>query len=136
MSILELPNELLEEIFRFGAAAITFGLPILCYVFTFGCNDITGCPAPSLLHPKSLSLEQLKSEVAWPENGLLGLASWKATGGVLGYYLFNLLLYVILPGTEVEGTKLSSGGRLKYRFNCTSTHRSLRPLVFSLWWSR
>ncbi|KHN97097.1 C-14 sterol reductase [Metarhizium album ARSEF 1941] len=100
-----------------GAFGISFGLPILVYVFTFACNDISGCPAPSLLSPRSLSLEQLKVEVGWPQNGIWGLASWKATGGVLAYYLLNLILYRVLPATEVDGTVLSSGGRLKYRFN-------------------
>ncbi|KAF3059390.1 Delta(14)-sterol reductase [Daldinia childiae] len=106
----------------FGTAAITFGLPILCYIITFGCNDISGCPAPSLLSPKTLSIEQLKAEVGWPEDGILGLGSWKATGWTLAYYFFSALLYRILPATEVEGSELSSGGRLKYRFNAFSSH--------------
>ncbi|KAI1452044.1 ERG4/ERG24 ergosterol biosynthesis protein [Annulohypoxylon moriforme] len=101
----------------FGAAGITFGLPILCYIFAFACNDVTGCPAPSLLSPKTLSIDQLKAEVGWPEDGFWGLASWEATGWTLAYYLFSALLYRLLPATEVEGTQLSSGGRLKYRFN-------------------
>ncbi|EFY85396.1 Delta(14)-sterol reductase [Metarhizium acridum] len=100
-----------------GAFGISFGLPILVYVFTFVCNDISGCPAPSLLSPRSLSLEQLKIEVGWPQNGIWGLASWEATGAVLAYYLLNLILYRVLPATETDGTVLSSGGRLKYRFN-------------------
>ena len=100
-----------------GAAAISFGLPTLIYIFAFACNDISGCPAPSLLHPKSLDLEVLKKEVGWPENGIKGLVSWEATGWTLAYYLFSALLYRILPGTEIEGTKLANGGRLKYKFN-------------------
>ncbi|KAK0645809.1 delta(14)-sterol reductase like protein [Cercophora newfieldiana] len=100
-----------------GAAAISFGLPILLFTFTFACNDVSGCPAPSLLRPKSLDLEALKIEVGWPEDGIWGLASWRATGWTLGYYLFSALLYRILPGTEVEGTVLANGGRLKYKFN-------------------
>jgi delta14-sterol reductase len=105
----------------FGTAAITFGLPILLYVFTFACNDVSGCPAPSLLSPKTLSLDQLKAEVGWPSDGIWGLASWKATGGLVGYYIFNALLYRFLPATETVGTELSSGGRLKYRFNAFSS---------------
>ncbi|KAI1333485.1 delta(14)-sterol reductase like protein [Xylariaceae sp. FL0016] len=104
-----------------GAAGITFGLPILCWVFTFACNQVTGCPAPSLLHPKTLSIEQLKTEVGWPKQGIWGLASWEATGWTLAYYLFSALLYRLLPATETEGTKLSSGGKLKYRFNAFSS---------------
>ena len=90
---------------------------MLVYIFTFACNDISGCPAPSLLNFKSLSIEQLKAEVGWPEDGIYGLASWKASAGMAAYYLFNMILYRVLPATEVEGTVLASGGRLKYRFN-------------------
>ncbi|KAG6037515.1 Delta(14)-sterol reductase [Claviceps citrina] len=100
-----------------GAFAISFGLPLLVYFFAFACNDISGCPAPSLLRPRTLSLDQLKLEVGWPQDGVWGLASWKATGAVLAYYLLSLVLYRVLPATEVEGTLLSCGGRLKYRFN-------------------
>ncbi len=101
-----------------GAFAISFGLPILLHTFTFACNDVSGCPSPSLLRPKSLDLETLKREAGWPENGIWGLASWEATGWTLAYYLFNAFLYRILPGTEMEGTELANGGRLKYKFNC------------------
>lgn len=90
---------------------------MLIYVFTFACNDISGCPAPSLLRPRSLNLDVLKKEVGWPENGVRGLFSWEATGWTLAYYLVNAILYRILPATETEGTKLASGGRLKYRLN-------------------
>ncbi|OXV06752.1 hypothetical protein Egran_05481 [Elaphomyces granulatus] len=100
-----------------GAAAISFGLPILLYTFTFGCNDVSGCPAPSLLNPSTLTVEKLKEEVGWPSEGILGFGSWKATGWVLAYYLFSLILYRVLPGTEAEGVKLVNGGRLKYKFN-------------------
>lgn len=102
---------------RLGAAGISFGLPILIYAFIFGCNDISGCPAPSLLHPKSLDLETLKREVGWPEEGVAGLYSNSVMGYVLAYYLVNLLLHAFLPASVVEGTELASGGRLKYRFN-------------------
>ncbi|PKS10286.1 hypothetical protein jhhlp_002037 [Lomentospora prolificans] len=105
-----------------GAAAISFGLPILMYIFTFACNDISGCPAPSLLDPQNLDLEQLKREVGWPENGILGLFDTNVTLFVVGYYLVNLLLYGILPANEVQGTELATGGRLTYRFNAFTSH--------------
>jgi delta14-sterol reductase len=100
-----------------GAAVISFGLPVLIYIFAFACNDISGCPAPSLLHPKSLDFDLLKKEVGWPEDGFKGLVSWEATKWTLAYYLFSAVLYRILPGTETEGTILANGGRLKYKFN-------------------
>ncbi|KEZ42626.1 Delta(14)-sterol reductase [Scedosporium apiospermum] len=105
-----------------GAAAISFGLPILMYVFTFACNDISGCPAPSLLNPKTLDLGQLKREVGWPEDGIIGVFDLNVTLYVLAYYLVNALLYGILPASEVQGTELATGGRLTYRFNAFTSH--------------
>lgn len=102
---------------RLGAFGVSFGLPLLLYVFTFACNDISGCPAPSLLSPKTLSLDQLKREVGWPEDGILGLCSWRVMGWTLAYYLFSAVLHRVLPGTEAEGVKLASGNSLKYKFN-------------------
>lgn len=96
---------------------MSFGLPILLYLFTFACNDVSGCPAPSLLSPKTIDLEQLKREVGWPADGIMGLASWRVTGWTLAYYLFNAVLYRVLPATVADGVELSSGQRLKYRMN-------------------
>ncbi|ROT36183.1 Delta(14)-sterol reductase [Sodiomyces alkalinus F11] len=112
--------------YHFGGPIGTFGitviLPVLVYFFAFSCNDVTGCPAPSLLDPRNLSLEQFKQEVGWPEEGILGLGSVNATLAVLGYYLLNGLLYRFLPAIEAEGVILASGGRLKYRFNSLSSN--------------
>lgn len=104
-------------IISLGAFAISFGLPILCYLATFFCNDISGCPVPSTLSPSTLSIETLKQEIGWPAEGILGLASWDVSAKVLGYYLLSLVLHRVLPGEELEGTELVSGGRLKYKLN-------------------
>lgn len=102
----------------FGAAAITLGLPVLLYLFNFACNDVAGCPVPSLLNPRTLSWDKLSPEIGWPEAGIWDLASWEVTGVVLAYYLFSMILYIVLPAQEVHGTKLVQNGRpLKYRFN-------------------
>ena len=112
-----------------GAALITFGLPIGCYAFAFLCNDISGCPAPALLSPTKLfskptfssksafthGLETLAKEVGWP--GFTGLINIEAVLGTFFWYGLSLALNAILPATEVEGTELLSGGKLKYRFN-------------------
>lgn len=102
---------------RLGAFGIIFGLPILIYLFTFVCNDISGCPAPSLLNPSTLSLEQLKLEVGWPEEGITALYDTNVTLWTLSYYALSLFLQVFLPGQEVDGVVLACGGRLKYKFN-------------------
>jgi hypothetical protein len=102
---------------RLGAFGIVFGLPILIYVFTFVCNDISGCPAPSLLNPSTLSLEQLKREAGWPDQGVTALYDTNVTLWTLSYYAFSLFLQVFLPGQEADGVVLACGGRLKYKFN-------------------
>ncbi|KAL2826881.1 ergosterol biosynthesis ERG4/ERG24 [Aspergillus cavernicola] len=105
----------------YGGFAIIFGLPVLLYGFTFLCNDVSGCPAPSLLHPSTLTIDQLKEEVGWPEGGVRALYDTKVFLWVLSYYLLQLVLYVVLPGQEVEGTELACGGRLRYKFNAFPT---------------
>lgn len=64
-----------------------------------------------------MSLETLKAEAGWPADGIWGLGSWDAMAWTLAYYILNLVLFRLLPGQEVEGTELESGGRLKYKFN-------------------
>ncbi|MCJ1386564.1 erg24, C-14 sterol reductase [Xylographa soralifera] len=105
-----------------GAFATSFGLPLVCYLASFLCNDITGCPVPSALHPSSLTLEKLKQETGWP--GVVGLGSFKVTGYVLAYYFLSLVLQTALPGVERDGLKLASGGRLKYKFNAFNSAMS------------
>ncbi|EON63431.1 hypothetical protein W97_02658 [Coniosporium apollinis CBS 100218] len=98
-----------------GAAAISFGVPLACYLFVFLCNDVSGCPAPSVLHPTSLTLGQLKRDVGW--QGFSHLLNTKAVVATIGYYAFSLVLNALLPAQEAEGVELRSGGRLKYRMN-------------------
>ncbi|KAI5298060.1 Delta(24)-sterol C-methyltransferase, partial [Ascosphaera pollenicola] len=100
-----------------GAIFITFVLPLVVYSLAFFCNDVSGCPAPSLLHPSRLNLLQLKHEIGWPEEGIVGLFDLDVFGKVLGYYLLLLLLQIFLPGTTVEGVQLACGGRHKYKMN-------------------
>ncbi|CAD6442879.1 b08d57cd-a48a-4d4e-bd07-00ec8a92c059 [Sclerotinia trifoliorum] len=104
-----------------GAFGISFGLPLLCYATTFLCNDISGCPVPSSLSPSTLTINSLKQEVGWPENGLAGLSSWDVFLKVVGYYFLSMVLHRILPGEEKLGVELASGGKLKYKFNTWSS---------------
>ncbi|KAF2101743.1 Delta(14)-sterol reductase-like protein [Rhizodiscina lignyota] len=104
---------------RVGVAFITFAVHAVPYALAFLCNDISGCPAPSLLHPTSLSLEKLKAETGW--QGVSGLLNTNAFLGTLGWYFLSLVLYAALPATTVQGVELKSGGRLTYRFNAFSS---------------
>ena len=97
-----------------GAVGMTVGLPILCYLFAFACNDISGCPAPSLL-TGHVNLEAIKQDIGWP--GFEGLFSLEATAWVLAYYLLLVVLFVAIPAPEVEGVEMRTGGKLTYKLN-------------------
>ena len=98
-----------------GAAGIVFGLPILVYTTVFLCNDVSGCPAPALLDPKTFTLDKLRKQTPWPEDGLMGLFDLNVTLWVLAYYALSLALQLFLPGEEVEGLTLGTGGRHHYK---------------------
>jgi delta14-sterol reductase len=104
--------------YSLGAAAITFGLPLLLYIFAFACNDLAGCPIPPLLHPRSLSLEKVKADTGLLNARMANFFSWEVTLVTVAYYIWGLLLWRILPAKQVYGTKLVHHGRpLSYRFN-------------------
>lgn len=42
-----------------GAAALIIGLPVLLEVCYFACNDVSGCPAPAILQPRTLNWDNL-----------------------------------------------------------------------------
>ncbi len=100
-----------------GATAIIILLPVVVYTTVFLCNDVSGCPAPALLDPKTLTLAKLKQQTPWPENGIAGLFDLNVTLWVLAYYLLSLALQLFLPGEEVVGITLDTGGRHHYKFN-------------------
>lgn len=77
---------------------------------------------PSLLHPSTLTWEQLKAEIGWPAGGIRDFFSPHVFGTTILYYLFSLVLWRFLPAQEVCGTKLKKHGRpLNYRFNGESS---------------
>ncbi|KAF5617198.1 delta14-sterol reductase [Fusarium tjaetaba] len=105
-----------------GATGIVFGLPILMQLLYLGCNDVSGCPAPALLDPKTLTWQKFKEQTPWPKDGIWGFMSWEVTGWLFAYYFLSLVLYRVLPAQEVYGTKLRESGKaLKYRFNSFSS---------------
>jgi delta14-sterol reductase len=64
-----------------------------------------------------LTLEKLRRQTPWPEDGLQGLFDLEVSLWVLAYYGLSLALQLLLPGEEVNGTTLGTGGRHHYKFN-------------------
>jgi Delta14-sterol reductase len=100
---------------RPGVTVISLALPIVTYSLLFLCNGESGCPAPSLLSPSTLTLEKLQKDVNW--QGLPSVFNVEALLATFGWYGLSLVLYAILPAQEVDGTLLSNGVKLKYRLN-------------------
>ncbi|OJK00244.1 hypothetical protein ASPACDRAFT_52026 [Aspergillus aculeatus ATCC 16872] len=85
------------------------------------CNDVSGCPVPTLLQPRDFNWEQLKADANLRDIGLSNSLSWKVTLVTVAYYVFGLFLWKIIPAKKVHGTKLGHHDRpLQYRFNAFS----------------
>lgn len=114
--------------YSLGATAITFGLPLLLYLFAFGCNDVAGCPIPSLLSTDRLTWANVKADTGLLNLSISNFISWEVIFITVVYYIYSLFLWRILPAKEVHGTKLVHHGRpLLYRFNGMYTS----PVTFS-----
>jgi Delta14-sterol reductase len=114
-------DEKADGLCRPGAFAIVFILPLLVMASLMFCNETSGCPAPGLLDLRTLTLAKLKTQTPWPENGIIGLFDAEAIGWTLAYYGLLVVLQLVLPGEEVEGTLLSDGAKLHYKFNSWRT---------------
>lgn len=88
-----------------GALGISIGLPLLCNVLYFTCNE-NGCPASwSSLAPYTQMLEKTK------------LFSMQAMSVYLAWFFGLVWLDLLVPGKEVKGTTLRDGTALRYKFN-------------------
>lgn len=90
-----------------GTFALLFVLPAVVYFLFFSCNA-EGCVSVSPLYiPEGIkSLPALES-----------LFSTRGTLIFLGWFAFQAIMYIVLPGKWVEGTVLSDGTRLSYKMN-------------------
>lgn len=111
MSELNPKTEHFEFLGRFGATAITVGVPLATYLLYFGCSEETGgCPPSLALDRLTLALEDIPGILA-------GLWDTRSTIQYLAWYAFCVAAWRILPGDEVEGVLLRNGERKKYTLN-------------------
>lgn len=99
---------------------MSIGLPACAYFMLLACNDISGCPAPSLLHPSTFTLDKFARDINW--RGPSTIFKWEAMLATVGYHLLIVLLHGIMPYTEAYGLELQKGGRIKYRMNSKLVH--------------
>ncbi|KAF5390773.1 hypothetical protein D9757_004544 [Collybiopsis confluens] len=110
-----------------GAFLISIGVPSLIYGLYYGCSEETGgCPPPTL------TLSKLTTELAaFPLHALLEPLWWKgiwqaiwdteAALMYLAWYTFCVVAWRVLPGAQVEGTRIRDGTVKKYKINAFST---------------
>lgn len=99
-----------------GALLISIGLPLLCNVLYFTCNE-KGCPASwTSLEP---IYTQLKEKPLISLDAFLVYIAWVAA---------LIFLDRVVPGVEAYGVTLRDGTKLKYKFN----GKAVMVILFSL----
>jgi len=96
-----------------GAFAISVGVPITTYALYFGCSETAGACPPELT---SNILASVTNPDWWK-----GLWDTEAALIYLGWYTFCVVAWAILPGDQVDGTTLRTGGMKQYKINAFST---------------
>ena len=113
-----------------GAVSTSIALPLVCYGFTYLC-DQNSCP--NMDKVSALLADPLGAATA----GLHAFPAYCTFQGfavVLGWFLFQLILERCLPGPIGQGTELKEqqGARLKYSLNGHAAYWTSIVLVF-LW---
>ncbi|EFP89732.2 uncharacterized protein PGTG_15388 [Puccinia graminis f. sp. tritici CRL 75-36-700-3] len=96
---------------RIGAIGVTLSVPFFTYWLNLACTAQTGC----LLGPQILDLRTL-----WNTTNFFSL---EACYVYLGWYMYLVLCWLVLPGKSVDGTVLRDGTRLSYKINGQSPLR-------------
>jgi len=85
-------------------------VPTAIYALYFGCSESAGCPPP--LPVITDNLRYIKEPDWWK-----GLWDIHAFILYLGWYAFCVIAWFLLPGDWIEGEKLRTGVRKKYKIN-------------------
>ena len=98
-----------------GAFAISIGVPIATYLLYFGCSESAGgCPPKLDLAPERV-LNAVTNLDWWK-----GLWDTEASLIYFAWYAFCVVAWAVLPGDQVAGTTLRTGGKKQYKINGTS----------------
>ena len=95
-----------------GALAITLGLPSIIYALYFTCSEASGGCSPSPWYLPAEFLRAVGNGDWW-----LSLFDAKAAIAYAGWYAYTVAAWYFLPGEWIEGTKLRTGGHIKYKIN-------------------
>ena len=97
-----------------GTFGVSSACPTVAYLLYYGCNETTGCPATTSQGWQVIYDRVINND--WP--AMAGrLWDWKAAGAILGWYVFCIACWAVLPVDATEGTVLRDGRRKKYWMN-------------------
>lgn len=97
-----------------GVSVVLFFTPLMVYVLFYTCNEVTGC-SPTTSSGWSV-LWEMNKENSWPD--VAGrFWDWETVVVYMGYYLYLIACWVIIPTERIEGTVLRDGRRNKYKMN-------------------
>lgn len=96
-----------------GAFAVSTTVPLFTYALSYYCNEEVGCPFPpqSWRGSFDMMIEGIKES-------LFDGQAWII---YFGWYAFCVAAWALIPGEELEGTELRTGGKLTYRINALRT---------------
>ena len=99
-----------------GAALVSVGLPTIVFSLYFGCSEQAGGCPPILDNAPERVLNAILSREFWK-----GLWDTQAALIYLGWYLYCVAAWAIIPGDYVQGLPLRTGGRKTYKINGTTS---------------
>jgi delta14-sterol reductase len=102
-----------------GTLAVTIFTPAITWALWFTCNETTGCPPTTRAGWQTVGDNLLD----WPSSAGKWW-DWKAAGVFMGFYLYLVICWAVLPGDKVQGTLLRDGTKKTYTMN--GEHGSVR----------
>ncbi|EJT52206.1 C-14 sterol reductase [Trichosporon asahii var. asahii CBS 2479] len=100
-----------------GTLAVTIGTPLTAYFLYYACNEVTGCGLPTSSSQWDAILN------GWRNFPSVAGRLWdtKAALVYLGWYMWCVGCWWLLPGEWIEGTLIRDGTRKRYKMNGTWT---------------
>ncbi|POV97142.1 hypothetical protein PSHT_14729, partial [Puccinia striiformis] len=109
---------------QFESRGVTLSVPFFTYWLNLTCSPQTGC---------LLSYQVLDLQTLWDTSKYFSL---EACSVYLGWYIYLVLCWLILPGRWVKGTVLRDGTQLSYKINAFNTLMftvALTAAIFAEW---
>ncbi|CAO1625484.1 unnamed protein product [Parajaminaea phylloscopi] len=117
-----------SEHYEFGGPLGAFGVsttvPFFTYALYYYCSEEAGCSFPPSSWQGTFDIM-----LAGVKNSLFDGQAWVI---YFGWYAFCVAAWALIPGAELEGTELRTGGKLTYKINALRTLIAAFVVAFGL----